>query len=164
MVLAALTPASASAQRMIDSAPPEIFAMSLPRGELKGVVTGPRAARFLDTVRTRRTGTKADVWMLTIFEPAFKAGDGLARYNVERASIDCAAQRLTPRGANAYDAAGRSVIWLPAEPPEAITPESNFYHASQVVCSDVPLAGMPVVTGYAAAGALATKLIADAAR
>lgn len=105
---------------------------------------------FLDTARTSKAGDQVTVWALQVLDPGVPTAEGLAVKIVQRRTIDCQARTLTETGSVAYDEADKTVIWLPAYPPEPIEPNSPGAAEAMVFCDGGALPTEPVM-GHAAA-------------
>jgi hypothetical protein len=159
VAITALSIASSSqAQgRLADVPPPPaaVAAITLPSGRLQPLTQAKHAVFFIDLDRSVRRGSSAEVWNYTVYEPGVLLAPGkTANQVIEKAVIDCVKRQITVLGYQAYDGAGKLVLWSEAESTEAVQPNTAQDLQRKVVCEHEQPPLSPLV-GRAAAMALA---------
>ena len=135
--------------------------IKLPDGRLTLFAGGASSATFIEPDSVARTDDTAVVMTYTVFEPPHAIAPGkIVVQAVNRHRIDCAARTRQDLGSEGYDEAGKSLVWLPERPIEAIEPGSMYGFVVQIVCDKLELPATNTVLGHVAARALAKQSLA----
>ena len=160
--LAVAIAGAAAAEPTKDDMPapsPAIAQLKLPDGPLLGVSGNERHANFIETDQTSRHNDLVEVTIFIVYTPGLPMRGHLASQMVRRERYDCAKRTQTELGAQAFDDAGRLVMWLPAYPPENIREGAAEDYVAKVVCDGVSLPPTNTVIGHAAAMRVAHEMV-----
>jgi hypothetical protein len=135
--------------------------IKLSDGRLTLFAGNPSSATFIEPDSMAWTGSTAIVMTYTVFEPPHAIAPGkIVVQAVNRHRIDCAARTRQDLGSEAYDVAGRSLVWLPERPTEPLDPKSMYSFVVQIVCDKVELPASNTVQSHVGARVLALQALA----
>jgi hypothetical protein len=142
-------------------APKPPVGIKLPEDRLLLMSGNDISATFIEPDSIAWIGKTAVVTTYTVYEPPHAIAKGkIVVQGVNRHRIDCDARTRQDLGSEAYDDAGKSLVWLPERPAEPIEPNSLHDFIAKVVCEKVELPDSNAARGYIAARALALRAMA----